>query len=147
MKIVINNCYGGFSLSSEAKLELYRRQCKYIAIPTETYYSAVDHISNKERDLKIWREYRSTGNSQDTYLTVFSPDEKYVLVDYNLERNNPELVSVVEELGPRASGPYAQLKVIEIPDNVDWIIRDHDGAEWVAEKHRTWGGAWGYDSK
>ena len=31
------------------------------------------------------------------------------------------------------------LKIIEIPDDVDWIIEEYDGNEWVAEKHRTWG--------
>jgi hypothetical protein len=28
--------------------------------------------------------------------------------------------------------------VIEIPDDVEWIIVDYDGMEHIAEKHRTW---------
>jgi hypothetical protein len=47
-------------------------------------------------------------------------------------------VAVVEELGARANGRHAELKVVEIPANVDWEIDEYDGAEWVAEKHRIW---------
>jgi hypothetical protein len=41
-------------------------------------------------------------------------------------------------MGEDAFGRYAQLKVIEIPENVDWEIGEYDGMEWVAEKHRRW---------
>lgn len=54
------------------------------------------------------------------------------------ERNDPALVRVVEELGESAGDIYSRLKVIEIPDGVDWVIYDYDGDEWVAERHRTW---------
>jgi hypothetical protein len=30
------------------------------------------------------------------------------------------------------------LAIVEIPDDVQWIIEENDGMEWVAEKHRTW---------
>lgn len=54
-------------------------------------------------------------------------------------RTNPKLVEVVERLGSeRASGHFAKLKVIEIPDGIDWVIDDYDGIETVHEKHRSW---------
>lgn len=49
----------------------------------------------------------------------------------------PLLVQVVEELGDRAGGPCACLKVVEIPADVKWTIEEYDGLEWVAEAHRT----------
>jgi len=90
MKIVINTCYGGFSLSPKA---------------SQRY---------KER----------TGKTIGAY-----PD---------IERNDPDLVSVVEELGEKANGPDARLKVVEIPDYVEWYIEEYDGCEHVAEEHRRW---------
>jgi hypothetical protein len=48
------------------------------------------------------------------------------------------LVAVVEKLGEKADGFCATLKVVEIPEDVDWEIGEYDGNEWVAEKHRTW---------
>jgi hypothetical protein len=49
------------------------------------------------------------------------------------------LVEVVVRLGSeRASGRLAKLKVIEIPDGIDWILYDYDGIETVHEKHRSW---------
>lgn len=58
--------------------------------------------------------------------------------EFDGDRSNKLLVSCVEELGELASGCVADLVVIEIPDGVDFVIEEHDGKEWVAERHRTW---------
>jgi len=42
------------------------------------------------------------------------------------------------DLGKKANGGYAELKVVEIPDDVDWEITEYDGLEQVEEKHRVW---------
>ena len=55
-----------------------------------------------------------------------------------IKRNDPRLVAIVEELGNEANTWGSSLKIVEIPDDVDWIIEDYDGVEWVSEKHRTW---------
>ena len=52
-------------------------------------------------------------------------------------RADPRLVECVEKLG-EAAGRDCKLKIVEIPDGVDWTIEEYDGSEWVAEKHRTW---------
>jgi hypothetical protein len=96
MKIVINKCHGGFSLSEQAQ-KLF---CQYSMI-----------------EWKNWEQ-----------------DYSY----YDIERNDQHLVRVVEELGDDANGRFSELKVVDIPDDVEWQIDEYDGAEWVAEKHRTW---------
>ena len=67
----------------------------------------------------------------ERYGTVFTND-------IQIKRNDPILVQIVEELGEAANGRFAELKVIEIPDDVEWGIEEYDGDEWIAEKHRTW---------
>lgn len=57
---------------------------------------------------------------------------------YEIPRDDPILVSIVESMGEAADGAFAELKVIEIPDDVEWQIDEYDGTEWIAEKHRTW---------
>ena len=59
-------------------------------------------------------------------------------VDFDLERTDPLLVKIVEEMGSKADGWAAQLRVVEIPADVDWEIDEYDGREHIAEKHRTW---------
>lgn len=63
-------------------------------------------------------------------------------IEQDVPRDDPILIRIVTELGLKASaGTHANLKIIEIPDDVPadgWIIQDYDGLEWVAEKHRTW---------
>lgn len=56
----------------------------------------------------------------------------------DIERNDPILVRVVEELGKEANGKGSILKIVGIPDDVDFEINGQDGNEWVAEKQRTW---------
>ena len=58
--------------------------------------------------------------------------------DRDIPRDDPYLVKIVKELGMIANGAHANLKIIEIPGDVDWIVQEYDGAEWIAEKHRTW---------
>jgi hypothetical protein len=58
--------------------------------------------------------------------------------DANIPRNDPVLVRIVETLGERANSRYSRLKVVEIPDDVEWTVCEYDGCEWVAEVHRTW---------
>ena len=64
---------------------------------------------------------------------------KHWYIDQDIERDDPILMQVVDTLGLKAcSGFCSALGIIEIPDDVDWVIQDYDGMEWVAEKHRRW---------
>lgn len=56
----------------------------------------------------------------------------------DIERNDPVLVEVVETLGKKSSGWAAELRIVEIPDGIEWFIDEYDGREHIAEKHRTW---------
>lgn len=80
-------------------------------------------------------EEKSLPTGTDFYINnkIFSNRE--------IKRDDLTLIEVVEELRGTASGKYADLKIIEIPDDVEWQIEEYDGCEWIAEKHRTWG--WG----
>lgn len=69
------------------------------------------------------------------YLALTGKEEVW---GFELERNDPVLIQIVEELGNTANSSYAELKVVEIPDDVEWTIQDYDGVEWIAEVHRTW---------
>lgn len=57
---------------------------------------------------------------------------------YAVYRDDEALIQVVEQLGEKANDMCSNLKVVEIPDGVEWTIQDYDGMEWVAEKHRIW---------
>ena len=57
---------------------------------------------------------------------------------WELQRDCKYLVQTVLELGTLANTTHSQLKVVEIPDGIEWTIHEYDGCEWVAEAHRTW---------
>lgn len=140
MKIVINNCFGGFGLSHEAVMRYF--EIKGITVYPEkskvgwehwTYWTAKpeDRVESKEGEefYKMSIEDRQAYNKAYSEQTVY---ERYI------ERDDPALVQVVEELGSKANGQCAELKVVNVPDNVLWHISEYDGRESVAENHRTW---------
>lgn len=60
---------------------------------------------------------------------------------YDIMRDDPDLVHIVETLGEKANDTYSQLKVVEVPTwlrDKGWTIQEYDGVEHVAERHCTW---------
>ncbi len=90
MKVVINDCHGGFGLT-DAALEEYKSRK---GITDENFFEGI------------------------------------------IPRDCPILVEMVEK--GDADGAFSDLKIVEIPDDVNWYIEEYDGLEHVAERHRTW---------
>lgn len=140
MKIVINKCYGGFGLSPEALLWLYDNGNGNVEIakPALEYFSGDKTKLNQA--LMEWRAYLGGKRKYaDLFLYVFSPDEQFILCEYDIGRDNPRLVACVEELGNKSCGRFAKLEIVDIPDGISWGIDEYDGMECIAEQHRRWG--------
>ena len=73
--------------------------------------------------------YEELGLAWDGYGYAYNEEEK---------RSDPKLVEVVEKLGDRASGLLSNLKVVTVPDDVEWEIDNYDGQETVRERSRSW---------
>ena len=133
MKVVINNCYGGFGLSDEAERKLYEKGSKMVeACDPKEYYGEREDWEKKFEEDKKRTGIFGMNVVDGKILHTNNHDEEF--------RSDPQLVAVVEELGEKANGECAELKIVEIPDDVEWTIEEYDGNEWVAEKHRTWHG-------
>ena len=122
MKIVINKCYGGFGLSHKAFLALREMKNVY-ALKEPDIGEAYDDGSIRT---SISSEKPPTpALSLDAYL-------------YDIPRDDPDLIKVVERLGEECDMRFSRLAIVEIPDGVDWEIEQYDGKEWICEKHRKW---------
>ena len=143
MKVVINVCYGGFSLSPEALLWMYERGAKDLATPVKEYWQSErdeDSLLGYKKNIAKWRDYlKAPDESRTSFLTVFTPDEQFVLNGgREVKRDDPLLIECIETLGDKANGDCAKLKIVEIPDGTDYIVDEYDGNEHIAEKHETW---------
>lgn len=120
-KVVINSCFGGFSLSNEAFERLLERK----GIEFETTPSKF-----------------AFGNSKNYWHKGHAGQEEFYISFYDFvngeQRDDADLVAVVEEIGTQANGSCSELKIVEIPDDVEWHIDEYDGLEHVAENHRIW---------
>lgn len=142
-KIVINRCYGGFSISEAAVLAYAARKgltlypevdngafhiTSYWTIP-ETDERRAAYVGGGKPFYALTSEQRIANNKVYRDHTIGIRD---------IPRDDPDLVAVVEELGDAADGSCASLQVVEIPDGVEWEIEEHDGMEHAVEAHRTW---------
>ena len=129
-KIVYNACYGGFGLSHEAVLRyaevkgitLYHKDesgifTHYYLCPPDEFERLQDEDHNNP--IRQGRYERSNA-------MYFSPS--------NIERNDPALVQVVEELGDRANGQCAKLRIAEVPAGTLYRVDEYDGNESVETK-------------
>ena len=83
--------------------------------------------------------YAELGIKWDGYGYLGNGDLGITSDNYEAYRKDPRLIAAIEKLGERkASGRYAELRIVEIPDDVDWQIDEYDGFETIHEKHRSW---------
>ena len=68
--------------------------------------------------------------SEGTYYYVEDGRRNYFWY-WDIERDDPALVRVVEEMGEEADGRYADLVVVDIPAGTRYRIREYDGREWI----------------
>lgn len=116
MKVVINKCYGGFGVSPEGVKWLKEHNSELVEIYPYKYICGEKLYNDGKHSYNLVSEYDFEGDL----------------------RTHPDLIQMVEELGDKASGDLAELKIVEIPDNIKWSIQDYDGVEWIAEEHREW---------
>lgn len=77
------------------------------------------------------------GLSEEAYKELGIERDSYGY-EYRDKRTDPELISVIEKLGDKANGQYAQIEIVEIPDGIAWEINEYDGIETIHEVHRSW---------
>lgn len=120
MKVAINRCFGGFSISNSAFEKLMER--KDIAYE------------------KVPAKYAFRGDDYDYYAKGYAGDDEHYLSEYDMtsERADVDLIAVIEEMGKDAWGWAAEIAIVDIPDDVKYHIHEYDGLEHVAEDHRTW---------
>jgi len=146
MKIAINAGYGGFNLSAKALKYMADKLSKPIY-----FFKLEGHIETKAAVYVPITLEEAQGEWFGLYaFNIESPNsvtdlhEKYREYSWDFrpskeDRADPLLIETIETLKEEANGSCCELKIVEVPDDVDWIIQEYDGWEWVAEKHRTWG--------
>jgi len=153
-KIVINVQYGGFGLSPLALkrlAELQGREC-YFFKKENLLKGPYIPITIEEATAELMFDAFDIPNpndvlpKQDNWWELSDEERRisnqkykeHEINDRNLNRTDKHLVQVVKELKEKANGQCATLKIVDVPDNVEWEIEEYDGNEWVAEKHRRW---------
>lgn len=143
MKVVINNCYGGFSLSLRGQQEYLKLKGKKAYFYKQTKFKHCDGIEIHvragidERSGFAHCILRDLGKEVVGDFSKAHENEEY-FSSFCIPRDDPDLVKVVEKLGKRSWGDCAELKIVEIPKGIEWELDEYDGIEHIAEKHRTW---------
>ena len=143
-KIAINNCYGGFGLSHKAILNYAKRK----GIELHAYDDERGEDGSRVPGRDRYLPYVQAEGTDDPWFIYYTTkpigedgkiheDTYFATHDFN--RDDPDLISVIAEMGSKAaSGMCANLKIVEIPDDIEWEIDEYDGMESIHEKHRSW---------
>ncbi len=126
-KIVYNACYGGFSLSDEAIM-------RYAEIKGIKLYSSVSKFGLTNYYLCQPEEYDrilAEENSKPIGPGRYAQSNELYFSDRDIDRADPVLAQVVEELGDRANGSHAKLRIEELPAGTLYRIDEYDGIESV----------------
>ena len=141
MKVVINACFGGFGLSNPAMIEYAKRKYDIDLYFYKRIYGENDSKTYVKIDPEVskngWYDM-STKDLGETFEGDFTDYFYYESFYEDESRACPILVDIVERMGKEASGSCANLVIVEIPDDVEYVIEEYDGNEHIAEKHRTW---------
>ena len=144
-KVVYNSDFGGFSLSGKAVryfMELkgktifaYRKDFLACHKKGNTYQKIENPTDEDFSDWDVTFFDKDFGKSFDDYGQEH--DDHYVSGHLDADgrayaRHDPDLVKTVEDLGSKANGSYAHLKIKELKGN-RYIIDEYDGLERVVE--------------
>ena len=142
-KVVYNSCYGGFSLPKEACKRYWEIKGQSVWIEDDARFSSLGIftvwlVSPEERlELKDSKEF--TSMSMDERIEYNKKYAEQTWTYSGIERHDPVLVQVVEELGDKANGKCASLSIeevfgpyrideydgmesVETPDSYEWIV-------------------------
>lgn len=124
-KIVYNACFGGFSLS-------YAAIIRYAKLKGLELYGFVNPGNDFNKKVPV-----DPAKANDEFCIywrtkpVWDDEDSEWWDSRNLQRNDPALVQVVEELGAKANGNLANLVIAEIPEGQKYRIDEYDGTESV----------------
>jgi len=141
-KIAINKCYGGFGLSAKATKLYLKKIGKKCFFYKQTKYS---HNGGKDEYSKLTleqaqKEHFVSVYTKDMGKTFSKWDNKYSWYEsFYDNRDDKLLIETIEELGEKeSSSQLAEIKIVEIPNGIEWELDEYDGVESIHEKHRSW---------
>ena len=122
-KVVYNACYGGFGLSHEAIM-------RYAEIKGITLYVNEQKFGGNSYATVPWDEYDRIHAECLEEGNYRRANELYFSVS-DIDRADPALVQVVEELGEAANDQFAKLRIEELSPGTMYRIDEYDGNESV----------------
>jgi hypothetical protein len=159
-KVVINRCYGGFAINKACLFKL--AEIKGLTLYPEVQFpdghstdsqSTDGHSTDLDWNTTYWtvpesNPHRQFASKIQKNWHKASSDDKVksnkICIDLTLysspsNREDPDLIKAIESLGCiEASGRFALLKIVEIPDNITYLIEEKNGLETIHESHRIW---------
>jgi hypothetical protein len=132
-KIVYNDCFGGFSLSHEAIMRYAEIKGITLYVGEESDFGTHYYLCPEDE----WKRINAEEWKQPVAPGRFDASNRLYFSDRDIERNDPALAQVVEELGESAGGSYSKLRIVEIPAGTQYRIDEYDGRESV-ETHDSY---------
>lgn len=124
MKIVINECFGGFSLSKQVKIAYMEKVKERDSLATFKIVciDSYDTVALVKNNIEIESDHDLYDKLSDEDCIVFDDD--------SINRTDPLLIECIEQIGlDKSSGDYSELYIEDIRKGTFYKINNYDGNE------------------
>ena len=148
-KVILNKSRGEFSVSPKAYIEYAKKTGINLFFYTIYEWGNASHctilkqvsdeeISDSKAKIDAITLYVCNKDCGYNPTTIEIDGDEFYLDSNN--REDPVLISIIEELGDKASSVDSHLVVVEIPDDMSYYIENESGYETLCEKivQRKW---------
>jgi len=129
---ILSGMHAARMLSLKSMLDLYEQDND-----PKPLLDAPAWVTDCENIQALARLVQMRGNAAilDERVVIFGSADD-ATIEGDAWRADPELIQVIELIAEDASGSGSDLRVIEIPDGVDWgIVSQKEDAEWIDHVH------------
>lgn len=125
-KVAYNTCFGGFRLSYAAMMRYAElkgfKLYGFVTPLMDKGFGKMTPVDPKKADKEFCVHYR-TSPDPDGEGNYFSDD--------HIDRADPILIHVIEEMGDKANGKHASIAIEDIPSGTRYRIDEYAGSESV----------------
>lgn len=139
MYVVINRCFGGFELSLKGLYTYCQKKHGQAFVYRQESKGVIERITLDEvADSR--KTYYIISEDYGPFSSIKDVSNDHIIRWSSIPRNDLALVATIRELGDEANTSVSELKIVEIPNDVEdnFYIDEYDGMETIHENHRSW---------
>ncbi len=134
--MILNKCFGGFVVSGKC-YDLYAKKKGIVLHKYLPEEDGDDFVKVTGERKEVFTRYTTKDYGDRVKVEKF--DWRTCIQLDGAYRTDGALIECIEELGDEASVEgFSELRIVEVPDDLNYVVDEYDGLETLHEAVRTW---------